>query len=306
MNDKRVTPASLRALLANIIDYAGLFPPAALELPAVVRNYSTYLSCDNAWMLGRLIVPVAKLDEVETLTNGLLPKDESGEPWCISALVKSAADADIVPAMDIISAFNQKHRETAHGLAMVETIELRAESADQIDAALDHIPDEIFPFFEIPAENDPRGVIAAMAGSDAGAKLRTGGMSPDAYPTPEQVARFLTSCVAAHVPFKATAGLHHPLRHRNKSVGADEFGFLNVFVAACLLGTDSIRREALLQLLQEQSIDAFVFDDDGIAWRDVRVATADIDDCRAMGAISFGSCSFDEPREDLRALKLMR
>ena len=305
LNAKQTTPASLRALLAGIIDYAGLFPPAALELPAVVKNYSAYLASDDAWMLGRLIVPAAKLGEFQTLAARLLPMDDAADPWRISALVKSAAESDVVPAMDIIRSFNEKHEDASNGLAVVETIELPAESAEHIDAALDNIPDEIFPFFEFPVENDPRGLIATLAGSDAGAKIRTGGTTPDLYPKPQEIARFLSSCIAANAPFKATAGLHHPLRHRNRSVGADEFGFLNVFLAACLIACDAVDDDAVIDVLTEQSIDAFRFDDGGAEWRESRVAIEEIEDCRAELAISFGSCSFDEPREDLRELKLL-
>src|SRR5690554_6954197 len=99
MPSTSATPRSLRALLTAVIDYAGLFPPATLELPAVINNYSNYLQSPDAWMLGRLIVPAAKLDELEKRAAGVLPKNADDEPWRISALVKSAADEDVLPAM---------------------------------------------------------------------------------------------------------------------------------------------------------------------------------------------------------------
>lgn len=302
---QQAIPPSLRALLANIIDYAGLFPPAALPLSDVVKKFANYVECPDAWMLGRLILPTAKLEEFETLTVGLLPRDEAAEPWRISALVKSASPDDLDPALQRIDAFNRAHAEPGNGRAVVETIELKAVSAAQIDAALDAMPDALFPFFEIASDRDPRGMIATLPGSEAGAKLRTGGVTPDLYPTVDNVTRFIQCCAVAGVPFKATAGLHHPLRHRNTAVGADEFGFLNVFIGACAAKLADIDVRQLTELLAEASIDAFTFADDAITWQDVTLDAASIDDCRDTFAISFGSCSFDEPRDDLRDLKLL-
>ena len=56
---------SMEALLAQLIDYAGLFPPAKLDMGPTVRNYADYVAGDDAWMLGRLIVPVGRLEEFE-------------------------------------------------------------------------------------------------------------------------------------------------------------------------------------------------------------------------------------------------
>jgi len=299
------TPASLRALLANIIDYAGLFPPSALPLPDVVRNYNEYRASDESCMLARLIVPTTKLDDFETETADLLPTSDDAEPWRISALIKSAAVDDLAPALERIAKFNALHGNAAHGLAVVETVELKVDDAAQIDTALDAMPDELYPFVEIPTASDPRGMITALTGSEAGAKIRTGGATPELYPTPDQVARFVIACANTNVPFKATAGLHHPLRHRNDAVPADEFGFLNMFIGAAMTAVHDLDANTLTALLTETSIEAFTFTDDRITWQDHELTTSAIDDLRTTFAISFGSCSFDEPRDDLRELKLL-
>ena len=54
--------ASLRALLADAIDYAGLFPPASLTLEPALRNHAEYVRLPDAWMLGTFILPVAEFD----------------------------------------------------------------------------------------------------------------------------------------------------------------------------------------------------------------------------------------------------
>src|SRR5690606_26776137 len=124
-----------------------------------------------------------------------------------------------------------------------------------IDAALDAIPDEIEPFFEVAVDRDPRGLIAALAGSGAGAKIRTGGITADLFPTPAEVALFISACAAAGVSFKATAGLHHPFRHASRTVtGATEFGFVNIFLGAAITLTEQLTREDLERLLADEII----------------------------------------------------
>ncbi|MHC5114842.1 MAG: hypothetical protein ACYTGP_10495 [Planctomycetota bacterium] len=301
MDTSQTASPALTALISNLIDYAGLFPPASLDMAATVANYADYVADDDAWMLERLIVPVAKLDEFESAADGSLP-GEDDDPWPISAL--TAADR-LDDDLARIAAFNERHADPRAGRAVIDTIELRAAEAGVIDAALDVIPEEVFPFFEIPVDADPRGLLAALVGGDAGAKVRTGGVTPDLYPPPADVARFIAGCASADVPFKATAGLHHPLRHRNETVGAMELGFLNVFVAAALALHQDLATDEIVAVLEESSIDAFAFGERGLRWRDRELGVEEIDDARLTFAVSFGSCSFDEPREDLRGLGLL-
>ena len=85
MESSQTTSPALTALVSNLIDYAGLFPPASLDMAATVANYAEFVSGDDAWMLERLIVPVARLDEFEAAAAGKLPGDDD-DPWPISAL----------------------------------------------------------------------------------------------------------------------------------------------------------------------------------------------------------------------------
>jgi hypothetical protein len=306
MSESVVVKPSVRALLAHIVDYAGLFPPAQLDMSSTVRNYAAYLAAPDAWMLGRLVVPVARLDEFEEHAAELLPRSGGAEPWMITALTAAASDGDgLLRDLDRILTYNDYHGETTHGMAMIDVIELRADSAAAIDAALDRIPDDLFAFFEISAPNDPRGLIAALVGSDAGAKIRTGGVTVEAFPAIANVARFIGACAAADVPFKATAGLHHLLTHRNDQLDVQELGFLNVFLAGCIARMRGIGANAIEHLLSETSLDAFAFDDDAVAWREHFLSSDEIAEARQTFAVSFGSCSFDEPRGDLRAAGLV-
>lgn len=318
------SPESIKILLGSVVDYAGLFPPAKLDMASTVRNYARYLQSDESWMLGRLIVPVARLEEFERefadvlnekpspsgrgLGEGVygvvpLPQGEgSSEPWQISALTAAASDVNQLESdLARIEQFNERYDERA----VIDVVELKTETAAAIDGALDRIPEDLFAYFELPIERDPRGLISALADAEAGAKVRTGGVTADAYPSPEQLARFITACAAADVPFKATAGLHHPLRHYSDAVKTKEFGFLNVFMAGCLIMSHDVDEATLRRVLEEESIESFSFSDTGASWRNLRLTLDDIQSARESFAVSFGSCSFDEPVEDLRHLKLL-
>lgn len=297
---------SLNVLLNRLIDYAGLFPPAELDMPTAVRNYASYLNDHDAWMLGRMIVPVAKFDEFEQHAADLLPTNANAEPWHISAITAPASKGDALARdLDRIARFNKLHRDKTNGRAVVDAIELKADAADDIESALDQIDDDLFPYFELPVAGDVRGLVATLVGSEAGAKIRTGGVTADLVPDVEHVAAFLAHCAAADVPFKATAGLHHPLRNHDPVAQTMFYGFFNVFIAAVLADQCGYDAEALRAVLIEDSIDAFTFTDDAAAWRDQRITVDQLDACRRGFAVSFGSCSFDEPRDDLRALHLL-
>ena len=123
--------------------------------------------------------------------------------------------------------------------------------------------------------------------------------------TPEPLARFIAACAAADVPFKATAGLHHPLRHRSDGVGAMEFGFFNVLIAAAFADKAGLGERQLTTLLVETSPDAFAFHDEELRYGERRLSTEAIADARLKFAIALGSCSFAEPLEHLRAMKLL-
>ena len=303
--DRGSSSGSVTALTSKLIDYAGLFPPAKLDMPTTLSNYASYLACDEAWMLGRLIVPAGRLDEFELCAASFLSHEDGAEPWRISCLTAPAGDEQLAADLDRITIFNHEHASNKAGLAMIDVIELRGDSPQHIDSALDLIPDELYAFVEMPVDHDPRGLIAAMAGGDAGAKVRTGGVTADAFPSPTNLARFICACASAHVPFKATAGLHHPLRHHNDTVAAKMFGFLNVFVGGCLAYESSLDEETLRELLIDEASDSFDFTADRVAWHDHTLRIAQITDARDHFAVSFGSCSFDEPRDDLRKLNLL-
>ena len=183
-------------LLDELIDYAGLFPPAALDMGPAVTNYERHRSGPLPSALGRFVLPVGRFEDFEKAVDGRLPEvpsvddpEQAPELWAISALVSPAEDlAAVRRDLEAIEAFNDRHTESGAGAAIVDTIELRAGGGEAVDAVLDLLDDEIFPYFELDHSGDVRGTLAAIAGLDAGAKIRTGGVTADAHPTVDQAA----------------------------------------------------------------------------------------------------------------------
>jgi len=297
-----VTPAAARALLAGLVDYAGLFPPAALDMDAAVAEYARWRRAPEAFMLGRFVAPASRLVELGRAAEASLPWPGAGEPWRVSALLGADLHGDTAR----VASWNVSHS----GRAAVDTVELRAASPEEAEAALDALPPGLTAFVELPLVSDLGPLLAALKRRGARAKLRTGGVVPEAIPEPGDVARFIVACAAAGVPFKATAGLHHPVRAEHAlSYEADSphavmHGFLNVFAAAAL-ARDGLTTDEVEAILREDDPRAFRLDDSGLEWRGLRVATEALAAARRDFASSFGSCSFAEPVADLRALELL-
>lgn len=250
-------PASLRALLTGLIDYAGLYPPAALSLDDVTAKYDSYRSSTHGWMLNRLVLPAAKLAATKL-----------GDSWQVTLLVESEPGA-LPPQVETLET------KLAHKLSLPTYCEA--------------------PLAQV---------------TDAFAKVRTGGLTPDAIPSVEAIADFLHLAAARRIPFKATAGLHHPVRSLRPLTYADDgpravmHGFLNVFTAASFAWFGG-EVELIAGILAEEDPKAFAFATDALSWNGRQLPTVKVQAARDEFAHSFGSCSFEEPVADLRELGLL-
>ncbi len=295
-----------RVLLGDLIDYAGLFPPASLSMAEAVANYNSYSQSQWKWMLGSFIVPAARLNEFEEAFAGLsaASPETNFSNWRLSALLGPDAGSDVAR----IGEFNSRITRSRRG-ATVASVEVKDASAAEITRLSNIIPSELATYFEVTPE-DSGECIAEMSRCGRRAKIRTGGETADKFPTAESVVEFIRVCAASNVPFKATAGLHHPLRsvhrltYRPDSPSGVMHGFVNVFVAAAFLRA-GMNAALALELLKEESSQAFQFAADTISWREHRLSQQEIAVARAGFAVSFGSCSFTEPIDDLRSLHLL-
>lgn len=305
---------SVATLLRSLIDYAGLFPPASLAMTAAVENYHGYSRSAQNWILGRFIVPVGRLGEFERTFEAKyleLPFRSTGPEqdatWPLSALL----GGDVAADLDQIREFNDRLAASSSPVDVsIQSVEVKVGNPKEVESLAKIIPPEFETYFEIPLNTSVSDCIVAVAHCGRRAKIRTGGETADKFPAPGSVIEFMRLCAELNVPFKATAGLHHPLRsvHRftyePSSPAGMMHGFLNVFLAAAFLRT-GMEPEVVLQLLREESASAFHFDSEGAIWRDHRLSLRNIAAARERFAISFGSCSFIEPVSDLRTLHLL-
>jgi hypothetical protein len=291
---------AIHTLLRQSIDYAGLFPPAGLGMTAAIANYLHYRAGSEAWALGRFIVPANRLVEFEEAA-GDGSSEQPGGPWQLSALV----GPDLAGDLHQIAGFQRRQAGAAQSMT-VDTIETKADTASSIEEMMRKIPDRLQVYFELPVEPDPTDLLATVVRVGGRAKVRTGGVTPQAFPSTGSLARFIHACVRAKVPFKATAGLHHALRAKYRLTYEDNsdsgvmFGFFNLFLAAALVRNGMGERDTG-DILEESSPAAFGVDDGAISWRDHRL------DRQALGRsresmVSFGSCSFTEPIAELQSL----
>jgi len=299
---------SAGVLLRDLIDYAGLFPPASLAMASSVANYGAYLRSEWNWILGRFVVPVALLAAFEEAFAGLpAPTPGTGfTRWRLSVLLGSDPVSDVAS----IREFNARMAGSRSGrTAVVESVEVKVAGPAEVKRLSGIIPAELATYFEFPLSSCAE-CIAEVAGCGRRAKIRTGGETADKFPAPENVVEFIRLCAAANVSFKATAGLHHPLRsvhrftYQPDSPSGVMHGFMNFFLTAAFLRA-GMETAVAVQLLAEQSGEAFRFDLNGVSWRQHRLSRHEIAAARQSFAVSFGSCSFTEPIDDLKSLRLL-
>jgi hypothetical protein len=300
-----ISMSVIHALLRHSIDYAGLFPPAGLGMREAVDNFARYISDRSSWALGRFVVPAQRLGEFEAAAQPHLT--QPGSPsWRLSALLAADLERDLSAVTD----FNRRSESRGTAVAVIDSVELKAESAPAVQHALDRVPRHLQAYIEIPIAGDPGDLIRLINRRDSRAKVRTGGTEPEAFPPAADLARFIVSCVHTAVPFKATAGLHHafkaeyPLTYVPDSPRGTMFGFLNLFLAAAFvrLGLDQRSAE---HVLEEGSLEAFQIEEDSISWHGHRVTLSDLEQTREQVMVSFGSCSFIEPLQELHGLHLL-
>lgn len=287
--------STLHVLLAGLIDYAGLFPPAGESMEAATAKYSRYLEGPFRFALGRFLVGVGRLTELA----GAKP---DGQAWRLGVLVGGEVGSGVEAARNFARAQG--------GRFTVDAFEARAADAAALEEAMRAAPEDAEVFFEIPLEPDPTPMLEMLAGTRFRAKVRTGGVTAGAIPSTAHLARFLARAAALGVPFKATAGLHHPLRgpaaltYEKDSARAMMHGFLNLTGAAAL-AWEGMTESGLELVLREERRDAFGFSENSVSIGGAVLSRAQLEGARRLFALGFGSCSFEEPLDGLREMRLL-
>lgn len=260
--------------------------------PAVAEYLTIHQGGDHHWV-SRFVCPVGRLSELEQC----LPESVE-EPWSITVIGSEVGH--FKEDLKLIDVFEKASGEQA----LVEAFEVKVSEQSLTPGAARNLQNAHFDEFylEVPWGEALIPTLHAIAKHESfGAKARTGGLTPEAFPSCEDLATFLHECLSLDLTFKCTAGLHHPLPFHDPAIGARHHGFLNVFIGVALALTHDLSRNELIPILQEEDPNAFWFTEKGLGFRDYEADLDDLEESREF-LRSFGSCSVAEPIEGLQKL----
>ena len=319
---------SLKSFLNNLIDYAGLFPPAGLDLDSALANYRKYHKSEFDLALSRFILQVSRLSETSDILRNtdLTEKDLNFSilptPGKNIKELKENIISDVIACKNFIAEFPDSIEINTFEIKLPDEL---FESYDShkfydlicyINEKLNSVTDKgTVVFFEgtlksVWQKNSEYLIDSVyknnLSNTPSGFKLRTGGLTPDAFPDSKQIAFCIKKCLDTKVAMKFTAGLHHPFRHSDKSIGAKMHGFVNVFGAGITAMRHDITDAGIVEMLDDEDPDNFKFTNDSFSWKGWQSEIDDIDFARKDLVLSYGSCSFDEPIDDLKSLNLIK
>lgn len=290
---------------ASLVDYAGVFPPASLTVGAAVEDYRAARASDAHWMLGRFLIRASQLHELAASATSTMARGES--PWEVGVVfdmapaqaASSASEfhAEMDPAM-VVSAGEAKIAD--HSPSGIATLFTTVASVNP----------EIVPFLEVDREGGITdqvrsiGEVVATANRTGGAKVRCGGVTVDQFPSPEELGEFIVAAVQAKLPFKATAGLHQPVRHFDSELGVHRHGFVNILLATAA-ATAGEPQGTVIDILTESDPSTFRMSTAFGRWKDLTFPGSALRRVRQQRFIGYGSCDFDEPVEALTALGMI-
>lgn len=303
-----------RALLVGLIDYAGVSPPALLEMPEAIEEYRSVRGSSRGWLLGRFVCPASRLEELARVLTQTMVVGE--RPWPISVVLDGDAsvaavaantfDAEMSPASTVATV---EVRLPEQACRLADAASAAAVMAPVVASAMSVSPGAT-PFFEVILSNVWEDAMpAAIAGlvihreaerRPVGAKVRCGGSDAASVPSSRDIVAFLVACRDADMPFKATAGLHNAVRRRGDT-GAIQHGFLNLLVAAALAEAGA-SHDTLLRVVEDDETDVFRFGASSLRWRDETVPIRSLQNLRAGRFASFGSCDLATPIDTLASM----
>jgi hypothetical protein len=277
-------------LLAALVDDAGLFPPESLPMADALARHRADEAAGYPMLSHRFLCPASRIGELRTEWARLAAEGGEGR-LRLGVILDTGVDG-----LDAVAA------EVAEDpLLALEMVEVPAPSAEAVEAALGALAGfEPAAFVEGPRSLDWVKAVAGageQSGRLRGAKVRCGGARAELFPTPEELAAFVCACFEHGVPFKATAGLHGAVRHRDEQTGFVHHGFLNLVLGAVVAAMGATVGDVAVVLAAT----------DGPALAAEARAVSE----RAMSAgrllfRAYGSCSTSEPREEAAALGLLR
>ena len=292
--------STVPALCRHLVDDASMFPPGNLPLTEAAAAHRAHRSAPYADLVGPFVCADEDLMRVATeaarTRTGSGPQPDLGVdhgPLEVAVVISGGAGG-IEPAV--------RYGDRSDDV-VVTAIEVRLRDEDDLSRnalrvvrACDDCLDEETAYVEIGLDGAWERALDVVADAEYAAKLRTGSLDASLFPSEHQVAAFITACLDREVAFKCTAGLHNAVRHTAADTGFEHHGFLNVLLAT----------RASLDGASQDELVAVLADRDGEA---LAARARDLSDDQAASTrrwfTSFGSCSVDDPRQDLTTLGLM-
>jgi hypothetical protein len=263
--------AAIPGAFRHLIDDAAVFPPGDMPLGEAVAAHRAHRRAWYADLVGPLLLPASRLDDVA-------PADGPLRVGVIVDIALRGVAAAIADAGAHVDAVHCEAR-TPDGAAVAALARAAADWG---------LP----AYAELPLGDALEPLLDRAAAAGLTPKFRTGGLTAALFPEPDVLAAAIAACAERGLSFKLTAGLHRAIRHVDPETGIVHHGFLNV-LAAALAADAGADADALAEIL---------------AWTEPvevagRIAPA-LHDNRPLW-IAYGSCSIDEPLDDLRELSLL-
>ncbi|HXS76342.1 MAG TPA: hypothetical protein VN753_09195 [Terracidiphilus sp.] len=279
---------AIQTLLAGLFDYAGLYPPASLSLRSAANNYLDYARGNHAQALGRFIINADRVEELRSVAGQSLSQLK------LSVIISDIADLDRIAD------------EIRNGMP-IETLEIKSGDSQVMKEMSARVPHDVHLYIEMPPGPNNSALLQAIADLHMRAKIRMGGVVAEAFPPSPNVARAMAKLAKLRLPFKATAGLHHPIRscrpftYEPHSPKGTMHGFINLLCAASVLYFGGQTNDAEMVLLEEDA-SAWQIGKHELRWRRLEWTRDQLATIRREFLTSIGSCSFVEPIHDLEVL----
>ncbi|MGI9585933.1 MAG: hypothetical protein ACR2N7_10125 [Acidimicrobiia bacterium] len=287
------------AAFAALIDYAGLFPPASLSMEDAVREYADATASPRSWAFGRFLCPASRLEELAGVATSSFHRGDGG--WSIgvvfdvdpgpSAAVAHDFNVEMSPAIEVSAAEARITDPTPKGIGeLIDTI--------------GSIGTDVVAFLEVDRRSSITRQVAATVTELAsrsragGAKIRCGGTTADLFPNVEEVTEFIVAASTNRLAFKATAGLHQPVRHFDQELAVWRHGFVNILVADAA-ADDGQSHSVVEAIVRETDPAAFSIGASMARWKDVSIPGSALRRTRTNGFVAYGSCDLAEPTDAL-------
>jgi hypothetical protein len=271
-------------LFHRLFDDAAIFPPGTAAMPDAVPSHIGWRSSPASQFVGAFVCSSPRWAE---FAESLAAAGACGVGVSVTVPVVAAVQ-------DALAAGSAEPRAT------VVSVEVPVADQAGLDDALKLLDtvvlDGVTAFVELPWSAIDHDACNRLAAGPHHLKIRTGGPSADSFPSEELLARMIGRAVEHHVPFKLTAGLHDAVRHHDPVTAFEHHGFLNVIVAtaAALTGNNIHHVQSLLAAQDAEHVAELVRRLPPEAVREIR-----------RQFVSFGTCSIDEPLQDLMKLRLI-